>query len=467
MERAGGGCLASGVVEEELMRNRRTFLKRSLAAGAVASLGPVLSPGCAAARRRVPAGAFLRHACIGVGGMGAADMGHIATHPLVSIDALCDVDERTLLKAAIKFPRARVYSDWRELLFVEKGRLDSVSVSTPDHMHAPIGMQAMRQGLHVYGQKPLSHTVLEARRMAETANRMGVVTQMGIQNHSGRPFRSALEVFQRGVTGPVHEVHVWTDRPAGWWAQGTERPGGSDPIPTELDWNAWLGVAPVRPYKASAYHTFDWRGYQDFGTGAQGDMGCHLMDPVPWFLGLLTPRSIRSEGPAPNGETFPTWSEVHYDFDAVTSACHPDGVRVVWHDGGRRPDELLDEWHAGDSVYSNAALLVGHDAALLVSPYEDCRLLTRAGERAVDVPRVPEVDHWHQWVDACFGHGQPTTPFSYAGPLTEIALLGNIALEHPGQRLAWDGPGLRFPDQPSADRLLHKTYRRGWSVHGL
>lgn len=447
------------------MTNRRTFLKRA-AVASVAAAVPVSLTSCAVGRSYVPADKHMRHASIGVGGMGGADLDNLSSHPDVQVVALCDVDQRNLAAAAKKHPHARTYTDWRALLEAERGRIDSLSVSTPDHMHAPIALSAMRQGLHVYCQKPLSHTVYEARRMAEMADRYGVVTQMGIQNHSGVNFRRALEILDRGATGPVHEVHVWTDRPAGWWPQDMERSEGADAIPPELDWNGWLGVAPRRPYKEGKYHAFVWRGVKDFGTGAQGDMGCHLMDPVPWFLGLMTPLSVRSEGPAPMAESFPAWSEVHYQFAAGNGHCHPDGVHVVWHDGGRKPEARLAEWGAGDEVYANAAFLIGRDAALIASPYDDARLLTRDGEVSLALPDLPEIHHWHQWIEACFGREAPRTPFSYAAPLTETALLGNIALEFPGETLNWDADALRFQDRPDADVLLHKRYRRGWELRG-
>lgn len=454
------------------MTDRRTFLKRAAITGAFAATTPFVFSACAAAPRVMPAGRRMRHACIGTGGMGGADLDAFAGHPDVEIVALCDVDARNLAAAAEKHPEARTYADWRTLLDEERGRIDSLNVSTPDHMHAPIAIAAMRRGLHVYCQKPLAHTVREARVMAKVARRSGVVTQMGIQNHSGVNFRRALEILKRGQTGPIHEVHVWTDRPAGWWPQDVERAAGSDAVPTTLDWNGWLGVAPSRPYKDGRYHAFVWRGLKDFGTGAQGDMGCHLMDPVPWFLGLRTPRSLRSVGPRPNAESFPAWSEVHYSYDAGNAFCHPEGVKVVWYDGARKPDAVLAEWGAGDSVYANAALLVGRDAALLASPYEDCRLLTREGEVELELPELPEIHHWHQWVEACFGREPPRTPFDYSAELTEAALLGNIALEFPGETLHWDPARMAFrrddgAPRAAADLMVHKRYRRGWEVEGL
>ncbi|MDG2149102.1 MAG: Gfo/Idh/MocA family oxidoreductase [Planctomycetota bacterium] len=442
--------------------DRRTVLKHAATLGAAAAVVPLAFTGCAMAPRTVRHDT-LRHACIGVGGMGEWDMKTIGSHDNVQIVAICDVDEERLATASGLYPDARRYTDWRALLASEGSSLDSINVSTPDHMHAPITMSALHDGLHVYCQKPLTHTVFESRRIADVARRVGAITQMGIQNHSLVNFRRAHRIFSEGVTGPVREVHVWTDRAAGWWPQGVERTPGSDPIPVTLDWNGWLGVAPERPYLKDQYTPFTWRGRKDFGTGAQGDMACHLMDPVPWFLGVRDPLTIRSEGPRPNNESFPLWSEVHYDFESANEHCDPAGVHLVWHDGGRKPDALLAEWGV-DDPYANAAFFVGDSGALLVSPYEDCRLFTTTGESPLTLPELPEINHWHQWVNACFGREEATTPFAYAGPITEIALLGNIALEFPGETLDWDSRSLSFPSKDAATALVSKAYRRGWNV---
>jgi predicted dehydrogenase len=398
--------------------------------------------------------------------MGGADLKEISDHDLVDVICLCDVDAGRLKAAGDLHPGARLYADWREMLEVEGDHLDTICVSTPDHMHAPVTMAALRMGKHVYCQKPLTHTVVEARAIREAAQKAAVVTQMGIQNRSNVHYRTAKAFFDTGVTGPVKSMHVWTDRPKGWWPQNVERPEGSDAIPEELAWNLWLGVAPERPYKKGAYHAFVWRGRKDFGTGAQGDMACHLMDPALWFPGLGDPLSVRSDGPKPNAETFPEWSRVQYRFPA-SAATHADGVELTWYDGARKPEELLKRLGI-DKAYDNACLFVGERAALLVSPYEPCRLFpVGEGERTLDLEPVARVQHWHQWVDACLGKGQTTAGFDYAGQLSEVALLGNVALEFPGQELAWDAAGLRFPDHAEANRLLHKTYRRGWRSPGL
>ena len=398
--------------------------------------------------------------------MGEWDLKNIASHPDVQVVALCDVDRGRLEAAGEKYPGARLYQDWRELLEKEGGQLDGISCSTPDHMHAPIAMTALALGLHVYGQKPLTHTVVEARTLRAAARRAGVATQMGIQNRSNTPFLTAKTVFDRDVTGPVSEVHVWTDRPAGWWPQDVDRPEGEDPVPAHLDWDLWLGVAPQRPYKDGAYHSFVWRGRKDFGTGAQGDMACHLMDPALWFLGLGDPVTVRSEGPKPKQDSFPLWSRIECRFEG-TERTVPGGLPVTWHDGAKKPDELLARFGIEDP-YANACLFVGAKGALLVSPYEPCRFWGADGKEVdLQLKNVAAVDHWHQWVDACLGRGEASAPFDYSGLLTEVALLGNVALEFPGETLRWNPRRMRFDGHPKASSLLHKDYRKGWEVRGL
>ncbi|MEZ6019693.1 MAG: Gfo/Idh/MocA family oxidoreductase [Planctomycetota bacterium] len=441
--------------------SRRAFLQLSAAGTAAAYTGA-----CASAPKRKITSGRVRYAAIATGGMGGVDLENIASHPDVDVVALCDIDTGRLEAAGQKYPGARLYQDWRKLLRAEAGKIDAVSVSTPDHMHAPIGMSALAMGLHVYGQKPLTHTVVEARTLRAAARRAGTATQMGIQNRSNTPYLTALSAFESGVTGPVTEVHVWTDRPAGWWPQDVDRPEGEDPVPAELDWDGWLGVAPARPYKKDTYHAFVWRGRKDFGTGAQGDMACHLMDPALWFLGLGDPLLVRSEGPKPKADSFPAWSRIVCEF-GPTAATAPQRIPVTWYDGKQQPSELFARYQV-KNPYANASLFVGPKGALLVSPYEPCRFFTlENGESDLGLTEVPKVNHWHQWVDACLGRCDTTAPFEYSGLLTEVALLGNVALEFPGESLVWDGPGLRFPGRPDASKLLHKTYRKGWEVAGL
>jgi predicted dehydrogenase len=440
-------------------------LSRRSLLGAAAGWSAGVALGGGGSRRAHTVPRLVRHAAIGVGGMGAADLDQIASHGAIDVAALCDVDRVNLEAAAAKFPNARTYRDWRVCLAEEAERVDSVHVTIPDHMHAPVMLTALELGKHVYGQKPLTHTVAQARAVAHAARRSGAVTQMGIQNHSNWPYSAALELFRAGHIGRVHEAHVWSDRPAGWWPQGVTRAEGQDPVPETLDWDLWLGVAPVRPYKKDLYHPFAWRGFEDFGTGAQGDMGCHLMDPALWFLELGAPLSIRSDGPAPNGETYPLWSRVHYTF-APTKHTTRGPLLLTWHDGGKAPKQELEELGAAE-VEPNVCLFLGEEGALLASPYVAPRLLPAEKFAHVPIPAGTAVNHWHQWVDAARGKGRTSAPFDYAAFLTEVALLGNIALRFPHETLEWDAKRMRFPERPEADRHLSEPARAGWEVDGL
>jgi predicted dehydrogenase len=441
--------------------SRRAFLELATA------LGTLCVPGCSA----TPAKASfvrgkLRHAGIGVGGMGESDLKEISAHPEVEIVALCDVDLNNLNAAAKLHPGARTYRDWREMLSKESDAIDSVHVTVPDHMHAAIELVALGLGKHVYGQKPLTRTIEECRAVARAARASGAVTQMGIQNRSNTPYRQALALFHAGHIGKVHEVHIWTDRPAGWWPQGMGRPAGSDPVPATLKWDEWLGVAPERPYKDKVYHPFVWRGWQAFGTGAQGDMACHLIDPATWFLELGDPTRIRSDGPRPNDESYPLWSTVHYEFPATAHTTRGP-LLLTWYDGGRLPPRsLLDDLEAGE-VVKNACLFVGEEGALLASPYDPPRLLPGKRFASIALPAAPPENHWHQWVDACRGQGTTTAPFSYAAHLTEIALLGNVALHFPHETLEWNARAMSFADRPDADVYLRSPQRKGWEIQGL
>ncbi len=453
---------------------QQTPSRRSFLGWSTLAVGTWYAASCAASGERSTATASasmftrgrLRHASIGVGGQGAGDLGEISSHQNVDIVALCDVDANSLNAAATKHPNAKLYSDWRELLAKEGPNLDSVNVTTPDHMHAAITLAALRMKKHVYCQKPLTHTIAEARAVARAARESGVVTQMGIQNHSAAPYAKALALFRAGHIGKVYEVHVWTDRPAGWWPQGVGRPEGSDPVPPTLDWNLWLGGAPERPFKNDVYHPFKWRGWKDFGTGAQGDMACHLMDPATWFLELGRPLRVRSDGPTPNDETYPLYSAVHYEFPPNEHTTRGP-LLLTWHDGKRKaPRELLDDFGAGE-VFDNGAIFVGENGALLVSPYDAPRLLPAEKFAKVAVPDVGGINHYHQWVDACGGKGEPSAPFSYAAHLTEVALLGNVALHFPHETLEWNGEAMTFANRPEADRLLRIAQRKGWEIPEL
>ena len=271
---------------------------------------------------------------MGVGGKGAGDIA--MTSKGQNVVAICDVDDRTLRRAALKYSGAKLYHDWRKLL--EQADIDAVTVSTPDHMHVPVAMAAIQLGKHVYVQKPMAHTVEEARAVTAAAKAADVVTQMGNQNHSGSGYKSLVQAVRGGAIGRIKEAHAWSNRPV--WPQGIERPQGSDPVPDYLWWDLWLGAAPYRHYVGpktgskggrGSYHSFNWRGFLDFGVGALGDMGCHIIDPIVWGLQLGAPDRVWSEGPATNGETYPSWEIIHYEFPA-TAYCSDKSVRITLYD---------------------------------------------------------------------------------------------------------------------------------------
>ncbi len=440
---------------------RRRFLTTLAATGAAA---PLFVPA-----RVFGANDRLNIAAVGVGGKGRGDVA--STSVGQNVVAICDVDQRTLDQAAEAYPRAKRYHDWRRLL--EQKDIDAVTVSTPDHMHAPAAVSAMQLGKHVYVQKPLAHTVLEARRMRELAARQGVVTQMGNQGHSGSGYRTVVKLIQEGAVGKVREAHAWSNRPV--WPQGIERPRRSNPVPEYLSWDLWLGVAPSRPYVGAdensrrgrgAYHPFNWRGWLDFGVGALGDMGCHIIDPVVWSCELAAPRRVWSDGPAPNRETYPLWGIIHYEF-AGTRFTAGDAFRMTWYDGGKKPPHELARLPAGESLPANGSLYVGERGVLLCPHGGQPRLLPVEEFADRPIETVAGDDHYLQWTHACLEKGRATSHFDYSGPLTETVLLGTIAIRFPGERLSWESEQLQFSDHPAASELVHKSYRSGWEVPGL
>ena len=458
---------------------RRRFLKDTALAGAglwIAGSSPSFArPGSANEKLHI--------AGVGVGGKGHSDLANTAKNNQVV--ALCDVDDHTLSRAADAYPGAQVYHDWRKLL--ERQDIDAVTVSTPDHMHAPVAMAAMELGKHVYVQKPMAHTVKEARLLTEAARKYKVVSQMGNQGHSGSSYRSVVRLVRSGVIGKVKEAHAWSNRPI--WPQGIDRPEGEDPVPPHLHWDLWLGVAPHRPYlgargegrrRRGVYHPFSWRGWLDFGVGALGDMGCHIIDPIVWGLDLAAPSRVWYEGPRSNGETYPDWERIHYEFPATKYTS--GAIRMTWHDGGKKPEESkvplplpVPETSSGrrrrrgdpNAVPDNASLFIGEKGSILCQHGGFPVLLPTKEFADVKIERVPEDDHYQQWTDACKGQGKATSHFDYSGPLTETVLLGTVAMRVPREKLEWDAKNLRFENHREANRYLEKTYRKGWKVSGL
>lgn len=441
--------------------SRRRFLQATGALGG-AALVPSAFAGPLILGQGSPA-ELLNVACIGVGGMGASDLGSIASGRNVRIAALCDVDANRLGAAAAKHEGARTFTDWRRLLNELHADIDAVSVSTPDHMHAPIALAAMSLGKHVYCQKPIAHDLRECRAMARVAAKQGVVTQMGTQIHSHGAYRTAVATLRSGVIGKVKEAHLWVSK--SWGGPAAGRPTGTGEIPGHLDWDLWLGGAPERPY-AGGYHPASWRGWKDFGCGTLGDMGCHIFDPVFGALGIGAPKSVVSHGPQHYAETFATDSDIQYVFPGTDQTAGDLPMR--WTDGsaGSRPDASRAQLPEGASLPGAGSFLVGEEGVMVI-PHWSAPVCYQDGERKeVELVQLPDRNHYHEWTDACRGEGETTTPFSYSGPLTEAVLVGVVAGCFQGRELTWDSAGQSFGDE-AADALVAGEYREGWQPKGL
>ena len=402
-------------------------------------------------------------------GMGAGNLSQCETENIV---ALCDVDQKQAAPTYKKYPKAKVYKDFRIMLENQKD-IDAVIVATPDHNHAVITMLAMKMGKHVYCQKPLTHTVYEARMITEAAKKYKVQTQMGNQGRSSDEIRSLKEWIDDDAIGKVREVFAWTDRPVGGheWDTFAVKAMSKDkpPIPEGLDWDLWLGPAPYRDYHPD-YHPLSWRAWMDFGTGSMGDMGCHILDPSFYALELGAPSEIQATSthwiPEVSSQTFPSASIVRMKFPK--RGKHPE-LNLTWSDGRILPP-IPDEFNEGEKFTLSGAMLVGDDGKILHDSHGASGLRIIFEEKMKDykqpektIPRVT-TSHEGDWIRACKDGKPASSSFDYGGPLTEMALLGMIAIRLKDQRLKWDSKNLKFTNNEEANRLLHKEYRKGWSL---
>ena len=437
-------------------QSRRSFLKTL---GVAAAGAPFITSGLMA---RSP-NSVLRHASFGASSMAWEDLTQIAKCPGVEIVAVCDVDLSRTADARAQFPKARIYQDWRELLDKEAKNIDSVNVSTPDHMHAPIGISAMQLGKHVYGQKPLAHDLYEVRRMTEIARQKKIVTQMGIQIHSDGHYRKAVRLVQDGVIGKVKEAHSWSNKT---WGDTSIKPDRTDPVPAGFDWNLWLGVCAARPFIGDEYyHPGNWRKRLDFGTGTFGDMGCHILDPVFSALKLTAPITVRSEGAAPNQWNWAIDSRIHYLFPGTEYTAEKT-LPVTWYDGAQKPPAELASLLGGKRLPEQGSAFIGTAGVLLLPHVGRPQLYPAEKFHDFVQPDAGEANHWEQFTEACLGRGKTTANFAYAGPLTEAVLLGGVASHFPQTTLQWNAHKLRF-DLAEATHLVRRNYRKGWSVRGI
>jgi len=435
-------------------------------------------------------------ACIGVGGKGEDDIKHFSSGSNVNIAFLCDVDDRRAANSVKKFPDAKYYKDWRELLDKEHKNFDAVSVSTPDHTHAVAAYSAMSLGKPVYVQKPLTHDVYEARMLTKAAKRFQVVSQMGNQGASGDGVRQLQEWYDAGIIGDVHTVYCWTNRPV--WPQGIPRPTDSVPIPNELDWNLWLGTAPDRNYFDNLV-PFNWRGWWDYGTGALGDMGCHIVQPAFGVLDLKYITSVQaSVGSVYVGEfkrgyfpdSCPPSSHVIMKFPKTAKTQGP--VEVHWMDGGiqpERPEELGPNETFGDG--GNGTYFIGTKGKMMCGTYgANPQLLPISRTKEVTIPqtynRVPgaESGHYTQFVEAAIaGYGKIplSSDFELAGPLTEALLMSNLAIrgfdirkskvsgpgfDYPARyvELLWDNDNMKVTNVDDVNQFIKRDYREGFGI---
>ena len=443
-------------MKTSLRLSRRSFL-RSLGLSAVAAPFVTSDWMVAAPNSR------LNHASFGANGMAWADIQSITRHPAVTLAAVADVDLNRVGEVKKAFPNAKIYQDWRELLDREKS-IDTVNVSTPDHMHGPIALSALQLGKQVYCQKPLTHDLYETRQLTLLARQHKLVTQMGIQIHSGTEYRTAVKLIQDLMIGKVKEVHTWSGKK---WGDTEPMPQRTDPVPDGLNWDLWVGVCAPRPFIGEGwYHPGNWRKRLDFGTGTFGDMGCHIYDPVFKALALTAPLSVRSEGTAPNNHSWATDALIHYLFPG-TAYTESKLVKVTWYDGDQRPPKDVLALLGETEVPDQGSIFIGTKGVLLLPHIGRPVLLPEKDFEGYEKIRVAGDDHWTQWVEACLGKGTPAANFDYSGPLTESVLLGSVATRFPKTTLEWNAAQVKFTNVGEANRYVRRTYRKGWEVKGL
>lgn len=444
-----------------------TTTRRSFLAGAASAAALTIVPRhVLGGPRHVAPSERLNIAGIGVGGMGRGNLAALETENIV---ALCDIDHNYAKGTFQKYPHARTHTDYRKML-EDQPDIDAVVIATPDHTHAVISMAAIKAGKHVYCQKPLTHDVYEARMLTLAAREAGVATQMGIQGHSGEGARQIVEWIADGAIGEVHEVDAWCNLSyypwghAGWSSRWGTRPEETPPVPEGVDWDAWIGPAPMRPYHR-AYHPATWRCWWDFGSGMMGDRGAHTIDPIFWALKLGAPTSVDSTAMGNSVDTHPLAALITFEFPA-REGLPP--VKLTWHDGLRapRPEQLEDGRTMGDG--EGGVIFKGTKGKLMCGTYGNgaCLIpetrMSQYKQPPKTLPRIPD-SHEQDWVRACKGGPAAGANFDYSGPLAEVCTLGNVA-KRLDTRILWDAENLQVTNVPEAARYIRTPYRDGWSL---
>jgi predicted dehydrogenase len=436
--------------------SRRRFLKTSVLASA-AFAAPAFVRG-----RNL--NSKLQLAGIGTDGKGWSDINETAKHPQVECVAFADVDLSRTAKVRQLAPDAPVFQDYRIMLDEQGKRIDAVTVSTPDHTHASISIDAMRQGKHVYCQKPLTRTVWEARQMRLWAKKTGVITRMGNQIHSHSVYRTAVKLIQSGAIGKVTAVHSWVATTGHGRSGFLDRPNINEKVPSSLNWDLWIGGAPMRPYEGNrVYHPFTWRDWQDFGSGAIGDFGCHLLDPVYTALKITgDPISVISEHSGMNDEVWPAQETLKYVIPGTEYTANRS-LPITWYDGGRRPNASIAKLATGQSLPTSGSVFLGESANLIL-PHVGAPFLNKPDFK---IEAEENRNHYTDWAAACLSGNQPSDGFEYGGHLTEAVQLGNVAAFFPRQKLEFDGEALKITNKPEANKHLTREYRSGFEIEAV
>ncbi|MEM1441873.1 MAG: Gfo/Idh/MocA family oxidoreductase [Verrucomicrobiota bacterium] len=443
------------------MTTRRNFLAGAASASAVVAAPAIV--------RGQNLNSKLQLASIGSDGKGFSDIRAMSSHNYQKYVAFCDVDLDRTLNVKKLSPETPIYQDFREMFAEKADEIDAVTVSTPDHMHAYCSITAMNLGKHVYCQKPLTHNVWENRKVMEVARDAGVITRMGNQIHSHKFDRTAVQLVQSGRIGKVKKVESWVGTTGHGKSGHISRPKGEDPIPDSLNWESWIGVAPMRPYSAAhrCYHPWGWRDWQDFGSGAIGDFGCHILDPVFAALEITGPSdNFFADHSGMNDEVWPAQSTYRFTVPGTEYTLN-DQIEITWSDGGRAVSKKGSHIPDREQLPRSGSFLVGETGTLLIPHIAAPKIYLPEGEVSEEYEMADDRDHYHDWIDGCILKEQPSDGFEYGGRLTEVILLANIAIRFPKEKLTWDAEKMEFTNLPEANAWLSRQYREGWDLQKL